>query len=176
VNFPKRFPSIQQLAPVYAVIVVVIYSWSLLHFFWQLPSWMYFSTVGEIAVFYSYTIFFNFIESILVLIPLILFSIILPSKWFFARFISMGTLLTLFGLGYMMYFTSKLNVDTFPLELVYQTPLIAIIILAIVFLIDRLGFLNKAIEELANRFTVFLYISIPVSLLSLLTILIRNIF
>lgn len=175
-NFIKRFPSIQQLAPVYSVVVVIIYSWSLLHFFWQLPSWLYFSTVGEIAVFYSYTLFFNFIESILVLMPLVLLSIILPSKWFFDRFVSISTLLVLFGLGYMMYFTSKLNVDTFPLGLVYQTPLIALIIFVVVFLIDKLGFLNKIIEGLANRFTVFLYISIPVSLISILTVLIRNIF
>lgn len=174
-NFSNRFPSIQQITPVYSVIVVIIYSWSLLHLFWRLPSWLYFSTLGEIAVIYAYTIFFNFIESILVLIPLVLLSIILPSKWFSDRFISISTLLALFGLSYMMYFTSKLNVDTFPLGLVYQTPLIAFIILVVVFLIDRLGFLNKILEELANRFTVFLYISIPISLLSLLTVLIRNI-
>jgi hypothetical protein len=38
------------------------------------------------------------------------------------------------------------------------------------------GFFRKILDELANRLTVFLYISIPISVISLFAILIRNVF
>jgi hypothetical protein len=161
--------------PVYAVIVVMIYPWSLLHFFWRLPSWVYFSTLGEIAVIFAYMVVVNLVESILVLLAPILLSIILPQKWFYDRFITKGTLLILLGLGYLIYFNDHLTVESFPLQLVYWTPVVGIVILGLVFLLDRIGFLNKVLGELTNRLIVFLYISIPISLISLLTVLVRNI-
>lgn len=175
-NFLKRFPSLNQVVPVYAVIIVVIYSWSLLRFFWRLSSWIYFSSVGEIAVIFAYMVVVNLVESILVILVPVLMSILLPRKWFYDRFITKGTLLVLFGLGYLIYFNDQLKAERFPLELVYWTPAIALAILSLVFLIDWLGFLDKILNELTNRTIVFLYLSIPISLISLLTVLIRNMF
>jgi len=176
-NFLKRIPKSEQIAPVYAVIVVMIYSWSLSRFFWRLPSWLYFSSMGEIAVIFAYMMVVNLIESVLVFLVPILMSIILPQKWFYDRFITKGTLLVSLGLGYLMYFDNHLQYQSpFPLEMVYWTPAITIAILGLVFLIDWLGFLDKVLNELTNRFIIFLYISIPVSLISLLAVLFRNIF
>lgn len=176
-NFSKRIPKLEQIAPVYAVAVAMIYSWSLLQFFWKLPSWLYFSSVGEIAVIFAYMMVVNLIESILVLLAPILMSIILPQKWFYDKFVTKGTLLVLSGLGYLIYFNDHLNSQTpFPLELVYRTPVIALALISLVFLIDWTGFLDKILNELTNRLIIFLYISIPVSLISLLIVLVRNIF
>ena len=175
-NFVKRIPKLEQIAPVYAVVVVMIYPWSLSRFFWRLPSWLYFSSVGEIAVIFAYMMVVNLIESILILLAPILMSIILPQKWFYDRFVTKGTLLVSLGLGYLIYFDNHLHYQTpFPLDLVYWTPAIVISILVLVFLIDLLGFLDKILNELTNRLIIFLYISIPVSLISLLIVLIRNI-
>ncbi len=176
-NLIKRIPKLEQIAPVYAVMVVMIYSWSLSRFFWRLPSWLYFSSVGEITVIFAYMMVVNLIESILVLLVPILMSIVLPQKWFYDRFVTRGTILVSLGLGYLMYFDNHLQYQVpFPLDLVYWTPAIAAAILALAFLIDRLGFLDRVLNELTNRFIVFLYISIPLSLISLLIVLFRNIF
>jgi hypothetical protein len=175
-NFVKRIPRLEQIAPVYAVMVVMIYSWSLARFFWRLPSWLYFSSVGEIAVIFAYMMVVNLIESILVLLVPVLISIVLPQKWFYDRFITRGTMLVSLGLGYLMYFDNQLQYQkAFPLDLVYWTPAIIIAILVLAFLIDWTGFLDKILNELTNRFIIFLYISIPISLISLLIVLIRNI-
>ncbi len=176
-NFAQRIPKLEQLVPVYAVIVAMIYPWSLLRFFWRLSSWLYFSTVGEIAVIFTYMMVVNLIETILVLLAPVLMSILLPQKWFYDKFITKGSLLILLGLGYLMYFDNHLSFAApFPLDLVYWTPAIAAAILALVFLLGWIGFLGKILNELANRLTIFLYISIPVSLISLLVVLVRNIF
>jgi hypothetical protein len=173
----KRIPKWEQVAPVYAVIVMTIYSWSLLHFFWKLSSWIYFSSVGEIAVIFAYMTVVNFIESLLTLLVPVVMSLVLPPKWFCDRFVTKGTLLVLLGLGYLMYFSQTLRLDSpFPYAMVQWMPVIAVAIFILISLADKIGFLNKVLEELANRFVVFLYILIPVSIVSLLTVLVRNIF
>lgn len=46
-------------------------------------------------------------------------------------------------------------------------------LLLLVFLAGRIGIVRKTIELLADRMTIFLYISIPLSVISILAILIR---
>ena len=176
-NFAQKIPKLAQIAPVYAVAVAMIYPWSISRFFWRLPSWLYYSSAGEIAVIFAYMMVVNLIESALVLLAPILLSVILPKKWFFDRFITKGALLLSFGLGYVMYFDNHLNYQSpFPLALVYQTPLILAALFVLAFLVDWIGILDKILLDLSDRLVVFLYISIPVSLISFLVVLVRNIF
>jgi hypothetical protein len=176
VNFKKRFPSLDQLMPVYAVIVTVIYAWSLLKFFWRLPSFLYSSTAGEIAVTYAYLNVVNFFESLVILLVPIALSFVLPHKWFHDRFTSKSVLLVSLLLGYLVYLARHIIVEQpFPYTLMKWSPLFGILILALVFLLDRITPLSKIVESLANRLVVFLYISVPVSLISLLIVLFRNI-
>lgn len=176
VNFKKRFPSFDQLTPVYAVIVTVIYAWSLLKFFWRLPSFLYSSTAGEIAVTYAYLNVVNFFESLVILLVPIALSFILPHKWFHDRFTSKSVLLVSLLLGYLVYLARHIIIEQpFPYTLMKWSPLFAVLILVLVFLLDRITPLSKIVESLANRLVVFLYISVPVSLISLLVVLFRNI-
>ena len=176
-NIVKKIPRLEQILPVYAVIVVMIYTWSLILFFWRLPSWINFSTLGEIAVIFSYMVVVNLVESILVLLLLAALSMILPPKWFHDRFVTKGSSLVLLGLGCLMYFNNNLLDDIlFPLLMLKKILIVVAAILALVFLIDRISLLNRFLEELANRMIVFLYIWLPISALSLLTVLVRNIF
>lgn len=175
-NFVQKIPKIEKIAPVYAVAVVMIYAWSIPRFFWRLTSWLYFSSVGEIAVIFFYMMAVNLIESVLVIFVPIALSVVLPEKWFVERFVTKGTLLISLSLGYLMYFDSRLYYQApFPLDLVHQTPIIIAALLALVFLIDWTGILDKILIDLSDRMIIFLYISIPVSLISVLVIIVRNI-
>lgn len=173
----KRIPKLEQITPVYAVIVVMIYTWSLLQFFWRLPSFLYYSTLGEIAVIFSYMAVVDLLESVLVLLVPVLLAVILPQKWYYDQFVTKGTSLVLLSLGYFMLFYVDLIVGILsPWALLQKVLIIGLIILALTFLIDRVGFLSRFVQEISNRAVVFLYVWIPVSLVSLLTVLIRNIF
>lgn len=161
----------------YAAAVVIIYAWSLIHFFWRVPSWLYFSTLGEIAVMLAYLFTVNFIESGLAILAPVVLSVILPRRWFLERFVTRGMWLMILGLGYLAYFDWRIQADAaFPYSLAKWTPLIALLILALVFLLDKIQWLGRILEELGDRLTIFLYIFIPLSVLSLLTILVRNLF
>ena len=173
----KRIPKLEQIKPVYAVIVVMIYTWSFILFFWRLPSWLYYLTLGEIAVIFSYMVVVDLMESVLVLLAPLMLAIILPQKWFYDQFITKGNYLILLSLGYLMLFYENLiNEILSPWVLLQKVLIIGLVILALTFLIDKVGFLNKFTQEFSNRAIIFLYIWIPISLLSLLTVLVRNTF
>jgi hypothetical protein len=176
-TFVKRIPAWNQITPVYAVIAVMLYTWSLILFFWRMTSWTYFSPLGEIGVIFSYMVVVDLIDSVLVLLALVFLSMVLPRSWLHDRFVSRGSLLVLLGLGYLMYFNDSLWVDILAArEMLQRFLLVALVIIVLVWLIDRVDLLRKLVEDFANRVIVFLYVFMPVSAVSLFTVLIRNIF
>ena len=171
----KKLPSLKQLAPVYALICVPVYYWSLLHFFWRMPSWVNYETPGEILVMLAYTLTVNLLESLVVLSVPVILSLLLPQKWFHDRFIPRALLLVTLGLGYMLYLDKQIKpYIPFPYELVKWTPVVFVFLLALFFILDRFHFLGNLLAKLADSLTIFLYILIPASLLSLFVVIIRN--
>jgi len=175
-NFTKRIPSLTQLAPVYAVAVTMIYSWSLLRFSWRLPSFLKYSTNGEIGVIFAYLMVINLLESLVVVLVPIILSVILPQKWFYDRFVTKGVFLVSMGLGYLIYIAEKIVPEMpFPYTLIKWAPVFFLLILLLVLLLDQIKFLQRIVDDISDRFVVFLYVSIPVSAISLMVVLIRNI-
>jgi len=170
----NRLPKVAQIAAVYAVIVFTVYSWTLLWFFWKYPSWLYFLNIGEILTVLAYSLATNFFESLVVLIAPLAVTVILPKKWFYDAFVARGVALVLPILGYMMYiafqFESKLD---YPTEALNWAPVILAVTLLLVFVVGRVGFLRKVIEVFADRATIFIYLTIPLSLISVLVVVVR---
>jgi hypothetical protein len=173
----KKIPSTQKIMQVYAFIAVVLYSWSLLRFFWRLPSFIISSTVGEIVVMYSYLVIVNFFESLVILFAPILFSMLLPSRWFFERFVTKSTFLLAMGFVYLAYIADHVLLEIGPLYgILRNAPFAALVIILLAFLLDEIPFLRRIIIELIERLTVFLYIIIPFTMISLFLVVFRNIF
>lgn len=173
----SRLPTWAQIAPVYAVIVLIVYSWTILWFFWRMPGWLYYLNAGEILMAYAYSMATNFVESLVVLSGLLILGIALPKKWFCDVFVARGAALVMAGLGYMMYLGDQFkNTVDFPkLALQAWTVAVAVVgILLIVFLAGRISIIRRVLELLADRATVFLFISIPLSTLAMLVIVARS--
>jgi len=171
-----RVPRLRQIWPVYAVVVLMIYSWTLLWFFWKLSGWLIYLRLDEILTIFAYSSAVNFIESLIVLLGLVAVSVILPQKWFYDHFVTRGTILVLVGLGYLMYVASRMQtIDGFPESLILRFTIPVILLAVLVILAaDRFAALRSVFEELANRATIFLYIFLPISLVSLLVVIFRN--
>lgn len=168
----KRFPAREQVAAVYAVIVLVVYSWTLMWFFWKFPSWLYYLSIWEIVKVFYYSVFTNFLESLVVLVLPVLLAVLLPQKWFYQGFVSRSIAILLIGLGYMMYLANLFQgKDDYPSAAIQLAPLVLLASLLAVFLVAKIAVLRKLIEGFAERATVFLYISIPLSLVCLLFVL-----
>ncbi len=173
----NRFPKSSQIAPVYAMIVLMVYGWTIIWFFWKLPSWLNFMSMGEIAVVLAYALAMNFLESLCVLLLPLLACALAPRTWFYDQFVTRGTALVMLVLGYAMFLTLQLqNVDGYPKNLILLSLLAFAVILVLASLIGRVGILRKLLESLSDRAIVFLYLSIPASLVSVLVVVIRNTF
>ena len=172
----KRLPAWGEVAPVYAVIVLMVYAWTLVWFFWKLPSWLFFLNAGEILIALAYSLATNLVESLAVLCAPLVMSLALPKAWFHDRFVARGAALAISGLAYMMYLANQFKTkDDYP-SLTLKTwslGLAVILILFIVYLAGRLNPFKKVLELLADRAIIFLYISLPLSILSLVVVLIR---
>ena len=161
------------------MIVALIYIWTSLWFFWKLPSWLFFLNTGEIVIAFAYALATNLVESVAVLCAPLVLSMTLPKGWFYDRFIARGASLAISGLGFMMYLAFQFKTkDDYPsLSLKAWSLALALgIILFIVYLAGRLSLLRKLIEFLADRAIIFLYISLPLSIISLIIIIIRWVF
>jgi len=173
----KKLPSLEQASQVFAVIALVNYSWATLRFFYRFPSWLFYSSVGEINVYFSYLIVVNLLESALLFALYIVASLFLPPKWFHERFVSRSISLTILGLGYLIYVNYNFpSTDSYPLASYTRVLTVAVLIVLLAFLVDRVAFIRNQLDGFANRAVVFLYVIIPVSAAALLVVLFRNIF
>ena len=65
--FLERLPDSKSILGVYAVIVTLVYSWTLFTSFYKLPSWIFYLTISQILSVYAYSFSLDLVESILAL-------------------------------------------------------------------------------------------------------------
>ena len=171
-----RLPSVGQLTAVYGVVLLMVYGWSIYWYLWKLPSWLYFLTLGELLVTFSYAMVVNFIESLMVLFVPVLLCLILPIRWFREQFVARGgTLVVLLLVALMNYLIIITTLQDFPPGLGWMALVAVILISFLVFLAGRLKFISKVVEEVGNRATIFTYIFLSISVISIFVVLIRNV-
>jgi hypothetical protein len=171
----KKIPKIDYIIAVYAVIAAITFTWSMIQFFWNLPSWFYFSSVGEIFVIFTYMMTFNLIEGLLVLFFIIVLFTLMPSIFVSGQFITKAVLVILTGFGFLIYRNLYFPTKALSGLTTFQW----VLILGLQFLILIVPF-NKfpafcgVVENLADRFIVFIYITVSLSILSVIVVLTRN--
>jgi hypothetical protein len=174
--FANRLPSKGQLAAVYGVIAFIVYGWTIYWYLWKLPSWLYFMTLGELLVTFSYAIVVNFLESLLVLLVPVMLCVLLPLHWFRERFVARGvTLVIILLIALMKYLNAITGLQDFPPGLPWMILAVFVLTALMVFLVGRIQFLCKLLEEIANRATIFIFIFLPLSVISILVVLVRNV-
>lgn len=170
----NRLPKWSQIAAVYAVIVLVIYAWTILWFFWKLPSWLHFLSVGEIFTIYAYSASTNLLESLLILCLPLGLGMILPRKWFSDVFVTRGIIVALSILGYSAYVLTQFQSrEDYPGGIIRLFPLVFLASLPLAFLVGKVKLLVKVIDFFAEQATIFLYLFIPISVVCLLAVLVR---
>jgi hypothetical protein len=176
-DISSRIPKQKEIAPVYAIIVMMIYGWTILKFNYSLPGWIYFLNLGDMFGIFAYSMVTNLLESLVVLLSVIAAAVVMPTKLFRDAFIARGASLSILMLGLMMYVANQfVSKQYYPAEIVRWDLALLAIILLIVYGLGRIQFTRRVLELFADRAIIFLYISIPVSLLSFIVVLIRNIF
>jgi hypothetical protein len=168
----KRLPSFSEIVPVYAVIASMLFAWSILQFFWYLPSWLHFMAFENLFGVFCYVMASSFIESLFFLLFLLLLSFILPQRYFKGEFAAYGTALALAIIGPLVI--RMILLDSFGISIPQFGLVLVSMPIVFSFLSLRVSPVRKAVTLVADRLIVFLYILIPLSLLSLFVIAARN--
>jgi hypothetical protein len=171
----SRLPGAQEVLLVYAVCVFFLFSWTTITFFWKLPAWLNYLTLGEITTTYFYTVFTEFLESLLYLLLTLMICAILPPVFLRDKFSVRGTLLVtalpaaILLVQYWIVFRELK---------VWQSTLLTVGIVGIIFalliwLSDRFQAVATGIALFADRATTLLYIYVPLMLVSSIVVLFR---
>lgn len=175
-----RLPERRSILGVYATAMFLVYGWTLIASFWKVPSWLYSLRLGDILSVYAYSFVIDFVESLLLVGIALFVGALLPTRWWNARFAAYGTLWILILMGSMMLrlYTNR-SPDTWEGFVSGQggwwgsTFLLA---LAINLLVARISLFRRALEDLAERLVVFIYIYIPLTVLATLVVFGRILF
>ena len=175
-----HLPEPRSITSVYAVAVFMVYSWTLLASFWKVPSWLFFLKIREILSVYAYAFVIDFAESLVLLFFMLLVGLLLPRRWWNVEFKAFGTLWIIVLMGSMML---QLYTNRAPEgweEFVYgkwtwwgYTVLLGF---ALSMAFARLAWLRKGLESLSERLVVFLYLYLPLTVLSIFVVVARVLF
>lgn len=168
----SRLPSWKDIWPVYALIVFLLYTWSLFLFFWEFPSWSKFMTVGELFTIFCYVMSLCLFESMTFLAALLGICAALPVKMLKEYFIVRGSYFSFFILaGIMLYWYI-----IFPGNMFISSVIIFVVAIFFSFIAVKVGIMYRTAMEVTERLTIFLYLYLPVSVVLLVVVLIRNLF
>jgi hypothetical protein len=153
-----------------------LYTWTLLNFFYEAPGWLMFLAPGEVMGILAYALGSTLLESLLILLLLVVLAVLLPGQWFRDRFVAQGTVLVLlvglWSVVFQLIYASTRKWDSDKMLLWSVLFLLSTVISAL--LVHRLKVLEKVVSALVERLTVFLYFYVPLGLLGLVVVAIRN--
>lgn len=175
----KRFPPLAQILPVYAVIVFLMYGWTLMLVFWKLPSWLLSLTAWEIVSILAYSFALNLVESLFFLGLLLGAGAVLPGRILRHDFAARGASFMLVVLASMMlHLALYADTDLREAFILSLLPWWAVSLLAAVLFVAltvRWARLRTWLLEFSDRLIVFLYLFLPLSFISLIIAVARNI-
>jgi hypothetical protein len=179
--FLGRLPDSKSIIGLYAVIVTLIYSWTLFTSFYKLPSWMFYLTIGQILSVYAYSFSTDLVESILILAGVLfleftLFLALKNKEEFQARSVLIVTVVLISSMLRLALFQAYEDIGAFlSSELIWWAIALPFGIILAVFAPK-----NKRIRNIfaviGDRTTVFLYVYLPISFISLIVVIVRNIY
>ena len=175
----RRFPKLPAILQVYAVVAVPIFAWTITSWLWKLPSWLNFLAPAEIAGIFSYAMLTALVESVMVGGILLFISFLLPPHIFRDQFIVRGTWLALglaisiLGNGIWRGLTRFTYVE---ISLILWSAVSLLVIAWLTFISVRVHFMVRAAEWISDRLIIFLYLLVPLSILSILIVMVRNMF
>jgi hypothetical protein len=123
----------------------------------------------------SYSMVVNLLESLALISGMLILSFLIPRAWFADRFSSSGSLLSILLGLVLIYFSNQIqSAENFSYTPLIQIGLLFTAALCLAILLSRFHPVANFLDLLADRAKIFLYISLPVSLVSLIVVILRN--
>lgn len=179
---PSRMPRRGELLPVYSTLLFLSGSWALYRFAWYLPSWMEYLSVPSLLVMAAYTLGYVLLESAVMLGLVVLVSLAFPRSVFRSQFVAVGCTLAL-ALGAGAVLVQRRVSIIYDWEIwqvaAYSAAVlvgVVLLILLVAWLYRRFPRLLSLVNSLAERMTIFAYLYVPLGIIGLAVVIIRNLF
>ena len=181
-SLKTKLPSRREAFAVFSVIAFIVFSWSLYRMFYQVPSWLFYMNVWNVVTISAYVLAFALFESLVLLGFLGLISLALPRRYFRDHFVAQGSVLMVIlgGGAYLLqrkigliYKLSTWQLIVYPIIVLVSLLLLNFLF---VFIFERFERIPRLISAFTEWMTVFGYIYLPLGLLGLAVVLVRNLF
>lgn len=178
----ERIPSRNELLPVFSLIIFIDFSWTLYRMFWQVPSWLYYMNFWGVLTLAAYALAFALLESTIILGCVLFLSLVFPVRHFRAKFVQQGSVVVLLLSVIAVALQRKIGlIYDQELEILLAFSLISlagvcISIFIFSYIFEHFGIISRLIASFAERMVVFSYLYVPLSLVSLAIVLVRNLF
>jgi len=176
--FASRIPPLQDVLAVFSVIVFIDYSWMLYSSFYKLPAWIYSLSVGQILTVYAYAFIASLIDSLVVLMAVMVFDF----AFFFlfrnqeeirSRTILTSVIVLIFMIARLYLYGGNEDMSIFLSTKLWWYGAALFIGLPLVVALPKLPRVNEILYKISEMLSVFLYIYLPLSVISLIVVLIR---
>ena len=183
--FNRKFTN--DLWGVFSTTVFCTYSWSMLIFFWDVPSFLLRYNTGEIISYLAYQFMFALLESTIVTIFVTVIGFIFPAKFLRNKFRATGTALVFAFAINAIYFkhildivnwvTDILSIDTLiTIQIVTGIWAVCLVVLPIgLVMASKRERVEKIVNQFVDRLSILVSIYLFLSLLGILLIIVRNI-
>jgi len=151
-----------------------VYTWSILMFLRELPAWLLYLSAWDIIGVFAYAQVFALLESATILLGLVLLGAILPARSLRDKFVAQGSIAVFLASGWAI----ASHIQIIPVGPSEGFFLGAVLCLASIggfyVLIYRYKRVEEALNSFAERLLVLLYVYVPVSFLSVIIVILRN--
>lgn len=173
--FRSRLPSKENTLQLFGVIVTLFYSYTILSSLMDFSkNWVLYLNIGDLVGIFAYILAGTFLECLLLLGVLVLIAFILPSKLLADKFTIYGTVLVISLTGSLIYLYSQASAyDILAKSYLWFRAFASGSVILLV-LTELFPFIRRTISFLSERFVVFLYIYIPLSIISIFIVILRN--
>ena len=173
-------PDRWEMLPVFGIFCFFCFSWSLYRLFWYIPSWMEYLSIWKVLIIICYVLAFALIESLVMALLTTLFLKVFPKKVINNRFVLIASSLSVLVSLAAFLLQRKIS-------LVYRLEIWQILLYALIFLLllvggvflmglilDRQPKISRFGADLVERMTIFAYIYVPLGLIGLIVVILRN--
>jgi hypothetical protein len=171
----ERIPPRSEILTVFGFAVFAICSWSVRSFLFRLPSFLLYFDLLDLLAIFGYMMAFALLESLAVTALLILIGALLPGGWFRNGFAYKGFLAILVAGIAAIALQNYVGYGFPALAPLLEGALAAFLVwLGLAVWLQKALRPRQAILRFVEGFTVFSYIYVPLGVIGILLVLIRN--
>ncbi len=180
----QRLPARSEVLQVFSVVLFAIFGWSIRGFLYKVPSFTLYFGLGANFAILCYMLAFALLESLVVMGFLLALAVVLPASFMKQGFAYKGFIILLVAAAAAIVFESWYSINyvkdimagnDYAIPPFITGAVVTIASLAALFWVFALWpRLQKWAHVLMEQFSIFTYIYVPLGLLGLVVVLIRN--